>query len=227
MSTQEVGELIESVNKMTGTVAGKIGEIDQRVDQAEQEFDQFVASSDDRYKSLMSKKFRVGGQWGKYYPVRIELRGGPVNKVNIYRANTYENMGNIDGLDPDSVPMTFTASILAIGDSWGHRVPFYAFDSYHYQENKFIGKVVNHYRVQAIWVWLRGGGVDYYISHDSLYIPDSKIVSYNAETNDLSAKLAIYLGGYKNGDSGLDYQPIESANIDPSLPVNGYIRGIS
>lgn len=34
MSTQEIGELIESVNDLTQTVAGKMGEIDQKVDEA-------------------------------------------------------------------------------------------------------------------------------------------------------------------------------------------------
>ncbi|EMY6817441.1 hypothetical protein ABCL21_004459 [Vibrio parahaemolyticus] len=38
MSTQEIGALIESVNEMTGTVAAKMGEIDNRVDEAEQEY---------------------------------------------------------------------------------------------------------------------------------------------------------------------------------------------
>lgn len=45
MSTQDTAALIESVNNMTATVAGKIGEIDQRVNQAESEFDTFMLSA--------------------------------------------------------------------------------------------------------------------------------------------------------------------------------------
>ncbi|USD30873.1 hypothetical protein J8Z24_18095 [Pseudoalteromonas sp. SCSIO 43201] len=45
MSTQEIGALIQSVNNMTGTVAGKMGQIDQRMDQAETEFDQFMVQA--------------------------------------------------------------------------------------------------------------------------------------------------------------------------------------
>lgn len=41
MSTQEIGELIGSVNDLTQTVAGKVGEIDQRMDEAEQDFESF------------------------------------------------------------------------------------------------------------------------------------------------------------------------------------------
>jgi len=40
---QQVTALVEASNNLTSTVSGKIGEIDQRVNQAEQEFDQFVA----------------------------------------------------------------------------------------------------------------------------------------------------------------------------------------
>jgi len=43
MSTQDTAALIESVNNMTATVAGKMGEIDQRVDLAEKEVDDFLA----------------------------------------------------------------------------------------------------------------------------------------------------------------------------------------
>lgn len=41
MGTQEIGGLIESVNDLTQTVAGKTKEIDARVDKAEDEFNQF------------------------------------------------------------------------------------------------------------------------------------------------------------------------------------------
>lgn len=41
MSTQDTAALIESVNNMTATVAGKMGQIDQRMDVAEQDFEGF------------------------------------------------------------------------------------------------------------------------------------------------------------------------------------------
>lgn len=41
MSTQDTAALIESVNKMTDTVAGKMGEIDQRMNNAERGFESF------------------------------------------------------------------------------------------------------------------------------------------------------------------------------------------
>ena len=46
MSTQETADLIESVNNMTATVVGKVGEIDKRVDAAEVEFDEWRNQKD-------------------------------------------------------------------------------------------------------------------------------------------------------------------------------------
>lgn len=223
---QQIGALVKASENLTGAVNGKIGEIDKEVEQAKKEFHSFQESADVRYKSLVSKSFKVGGQWGKYYPVRIDLLGGPVNKLNIYRPDTYQNMGHVDGLDPDVPPQIFTASIMGIADSWGHRVPFYVFDTYHHKGTTFIGKVVNNSRVGAIWVWLRGGGITYYITHDSKYI--SSIGTYNEQSDDLASyALGIYLGGYKSARTGLDFPPILVTDIDPSLPNSGYIRGIA
>ena len=104
---QQVTALVAASNNLTSAVNGKIGQIDQRMTQAEQEFDQFVGTADERYKTHMSNSFKVGGEWGKFYPVRIDLRGGPVNLLNIYRHNLYENKGAINGLDPESAPGNF------------------------------------------------------------------------------------------------------------------------
>jgi hypothetical protein len=227
MSTQETAALIASVNQMTATVAGKMGQIDQRVESAKQDFNKFIESADERYKTQTPTQIKVGGQWNKYYPVRIFLRGGPVNKLNIYRPDLYENRGQIDGLSPEHPPATFTASILTIGDAYGHRVPFYAFDSYHYHSYKFIGKVVNHYKSQSIWVWLRGGGVNYYLTHDSIFIKPELIQTHNAVTDSQGDLISIYLGGFSSAQFGISFLPIMDSEIDPSLPESGYIRGVS
>ncbi|EKO3881156.1 hypothetical protein P0F40_002923 [Vibrio metschnikovii] len=223
---QQVTALVEASNNLTSAVNNKIGQIDQRVTQAEQEFDQFVATADDRYKTHNANSFRVGGEWGKFYPVRIQLSGGPVNQLNLYRINANANKGNINGLDPSVTPGTFTAHLFGIGDAWGHRTPFYAFDSYHEKEHRFIGRVTNYYRVQAIWVWLRGGGVDYYLAHENLAIDANDIVVHTGEVSDLSKQIGIYLGGCVNGEFGINYLPILEADIDAGLPANGYIRGV-
>ena len=103
---------------------------------------------------------------------------------------------------------------------------FNAFDTYHDKINRFIGKVANHYRVQSVWVWLRGGGVGYWITHDSLALENNDVVVYDAESPLLSGTIGVYLGGFNSPDRGINYQPILEADIDTSLPANGYIRGI-
>lgn len=223
---QQVANLVEASNNLTGAVNGKVAEIDQRMTQAENEFDQFIEDAAERYKTHMSNNFKVGGEWGKFYPVRIDLRGGPVNLFNIYRHDTYQDKGNINGLNPESAPGTFTASIIAIGDSWGHRTPFYAFDTYHDKVNRFIGKAANHYRVQSMWLWLRGGGITYYLAHESLAIDNSNVVVYDSESPSLAGIVGVYLGGFNKPDYGINFQPILEADIDTSLPSSGYIRGV-
>lgn len=57
MSTQEIGELIESVNDLTQTVAGKMGEIDQKVDDA-------TSAVPDKIKAQMDCRFWVDASNG-------------------------------------------------------------------------------------------------------------------------------------------------------------------
>ncbi|EGR2303076.1 hypothetical protein D0814_23235 [Vibrio parahaemolyticus] len=211
----------------TAEVAGKMAEIDEKVASAEQDFNQFMQDSDARYKGFRSIHFVVGGEWGKLYPVKIELSGGPVNTINVYRPDILENKGQINGLDPAVNPGTFTASIISVGDNWSHRVPFYAFDTYHQRENRFIGKVANHYRVQGLWLWLRGGGVGYRIIHDGVPLSDDSVVIHEVETDNPSGGVCVYLEGFNSPDRGIDYPPILESEIDASLPSSGYIRGIS
>lgn len=54
MSSQEVGALVKSVNEMTATVAGKMRQIDDRMDGAEKEFDGFKSEADSRYLNVVS-----------------------------------------------------------------------------------------------------------------------------------------------------------------------------
>ncbi|HCG7649421.1 TPA: hypothetical protein NJ443_003647 [Vibrio parahaemolyticus] len=60
MSTQEIGKLIDSVNNLTQTVAGKVGEIDQRMDVAEKEFEKFTTEDfPERVQAAQTVKFFI------------------------------------------------------------------------------------------------------------------------------------------------------------------------
>ncbi|HHE0447289.1 TPA: hypothetical protein ACN34S_004413 [Vibrio parahaemolyticus] len=64
MSTQEIGALIDSVNEMTGTVAGKMGEIDNRVDAAKQEYKQLIGdirSDFPFYRLTKNQELKING----------------------------------------------------------------------------------------------------------------------------------------------------------------------
>ncbi|ELP3316077.1 hypothetical protein R1W15_004281 [Vibrio fluvialis] len=51
---QQVTALVEASNNLTSAVNGKIGQIDQRMTQAENEFDAFKADADNRYLNVVS-----------------------------------------------------------------------------------------------------------------------------------------------------------------------------
>ncbi|WP_413285971.1 hypothetical protein [Vibrio sp. MA40-2] len=82
MSTQEVAELIDSVNEMTQTVANETKKIDDRMDKAEQEFDAFKADADSRYLNVVSattsnhKLQNVYFEDWEYYTSAISLTRG-------------------------------------------------------------------------------------------------------------------------------------------------------
>ncbi|HCH4229654.1 TPA: hypothetical protein NKV81_004474 [Vibrio parahaemolyticus] len=64
MSTQEIGALIDSVNEMTGTVAGKMGEIDNRVNEAEQEYKSLIngiRSDFPFYRLTKNQELKING----------------------------------------------------------------------------------------------------------------------------------------------------------------------
>lgn len=56
MSTQDTAALIASVNGMTATVAGKMGQIDQKVTAAEASFNAWKAAGDQRYINTSTLK---------------------------------------------------------------------------------------------------------------------------------------------------------------------------
>lgn len=64
MSTQETAALIESVNQMTATVAGKMGQIDQRVNNAEIEYQNLIGgirSDFPFYRVSKNQELKISG----------------------------------------------------------------------------------------------------------------------------------------------------------------------
>lgn len=61
MSTQETAALIESVNQMTATVAGKMAQIDQKVVVAQTKFDNFIQAADSKFQPLINVSAKTYG----------------------------------------------------------------------------------------------------------------------------------------------------------------------
>lgn len=85
MSTQEIGALIQSVNDMTGTVAGKMSQIDQRVADAESEYQALISGirSDFPFYALTeNQQLKFGGAFdnagGLTHPDGFYKRGAGV-----------------------------------------------------------------------------------------------------------------------------------------------------
>lgn len=163
MSTQDTAALIESVNNMTATVAGKMGEIDQRVVIAEQEFDEFQNIADARYYSGATKNVRVDGDEDKFYPVIFKLTGNiipssPESDV-AGRVNYFHFLKYVHDHKTGDGYLRFIVDVATHG--WGG-YPSYLEPSVHdYSQQPFVG----NYRYGSFGyffvIWLRGGGRTY------------------------------------------------------------------
>ncbi|NRD72693.1 hypothetical protein HQQ94_05405 [Shewanella sp. VB17] len=98
MSTQETGALIKSVNNMTATVAGKMGEIDKKVNAAKSSFNSWMDTTkavningEGRYVT----ELEVDGDKDTFYPVYFRMETGEETKIEVYRHYTW-NKGKND-----------------------------------------------------------------------------------------------------------------------------------
>ncbi|AUW07592.1 hypothetical protein [Vibrio campbellii] len=217
--------LVESNRRLTETVENKIGEIDQRVEQAEQEFNEFQANADDRYKLRTGIKFFVGGQADKFIPVIILLPTQPISNIEIHRSSLYEDQGaNGHGDAPGTTSIAFEA----LGASWGHRYGFTHLIAHYHKTQTMIADYQNDYRMSHLVLWLRGG-LHYTLYHDQLNVRGEDVKVYNEEINNAASiygnKITIALGGLADtGSYGVTY-PIKT-EVNPSIPTQ-YRLGVT
>lgn len=84
MSTQETAALIESVNQMTATVAGKMGQIDQKVAFAEQKFNSNIAQTRLENAIFRQSKNQYGNLTGTSLDYFSKNPGFPID-ITLYR----------------------------------------------------------------------------------------------------------------------------------------------
>lgn len=164
MSTQETAALIESVNQMTATVAGKMGQIDQKVIAAEQKFENFKAVADGRYYSGESKSIRVDGDTDTFYPVLFALTGekvpsSPESNVS-GRIHYFHFLKYVHDKSAADGAFRFLLDVTTHG--WGGYTHYLEPVAHDYSQKPFLG----NYRYASfgyyIVFWLRGGGRTYY-----------------------------------------------------------------
>lgn len=213
MSTQEIGELVKSVNDLTQTVAGKMGEIDNKVSEAEQDFESFKSESDNRYalQKRITRTLRVDGDQNFWYPVRIYQPNGASFYLRRY---THDDSG-VFGQWNGSVEFSFRGN----DSEYGGNYRYVLVDMYVVAGKSssrvlpdadipFIGKLSANNSPYDIWLWLRGN-TTYQFGADFAGIVTE--VFYEEVTTP---------AGYANP------VPIAVADgVDASVPSVGYIRG--
>ncbi|MEL4255222.1 hypothetical protein AAEH95_08950 [Shewanella xiamenensis] len=213
MSTQETAALIESVNQMTATVAGKMGQIDQKVAAASESFEGFKANADNRYalQKRITKQLRVEGNQNFWYPVRI----GQPNGANFYLRRHVHQDSAVYGQWNGALEFHFRANDREYGANFGYiLVDMYLVDGKSTSrvlpdaDIPFIGKLSTQSSPYDVWIWLRGN-TTYEIGADFANVVIS--VYYEAQ---------VPIAGY----SAAAPIPITDG-VHVGVPAVGYIRG--
>lgn len=208
--------LVESNRRLNETVENKVGEIDQAVAQAQDEFESFKQSADARYYSGESRTLRIDGDGDKFYPVSFPLTGGSVPNVpgsdvsgRVHHFHILKHVSNFAGGDG-----TFRLIMDVATTSWGGFQPFMEPDCHDYTVKPFLG----NYRYGA-WgfewvVWLRGGGRTYSYQSSWGIVPTLHMERVNLTTLQWDEA------------TGLTYpdwvEPIDA--VDAGMPAAGFRR---
>ena len=213
MSTQDTAALIESVNNMTATVAGKMGEIDKEVSDAKKDFEAFKVSSDNRYalQKRNTQLLRVDGDQNYWYPVLIQQPNGASFYLRRYVNADSGTYGNWNG----TLEFHFRANDREYGGNYGYvMVDMYLVSGKSASrilpdaDIPFIGRLSSNVGPYNVCIWLRGN------------------TSYDLGSDFAGLQFSI---GYSEVESPAGYEnpaPIAIADgVHASVPAVGYIRG--
>lgn len=195
--------------QFTDKLGAVSSELNVFVQQQKANVNTIFTDPDNRYSRQDFEKFTVGGDWDTFYPVFIPLQNGRLNEVQLYRPDVYENNDAL-GL---GVTGTFSLLFRGIAGRWGQSAPILSVDFHHHSHYQFVANVVNDTRLHGVFVWLRGGGVSYYLANDSLLKP----LVVKASIGSGFVEGAIYEAGYSDDKYGV-FMPTK--DIDANLPVN-------
>lgn len=220
--------LVESNRRLTETVENKVAEIDNKVSEAKGEFDQFIATADDRYVTRTKIEVNVGGDKDKFYPVYIPARHNGVARVEISRY-IHQN-GDWSG--------AMTAVFDVQNNAWSGYPDFCLLNMYRLgthpttpssvKTDGFIGHFKSGaYYVYGMLIWLRGGHT-YGVSSSLSNL--SEVVVHDAEVTSavFDSRIHVFNSGFHVNTSGSEQQEnaITSRNLT-SVPSIDYVRGLS
>ncbi|MEL4429505.1 hypothetical protein [Shewanella mangrovisoli] len=209
MSTQETAALIESVNNMTATVAGKMGQIDQKVETSKQDYESFKANADSRFRRSLANSGNM---------IKLDLRHLNPDKFYpvvfhnpVFFEVRLERYVHDDQQDGGILDYYFRIQNWSSGGDFD-----YAIQEHHkYTQRTFIGKVQANASPYSSAVWLRGGWSYRCYSSGRLHEAKALPVLIESETQNI------------NDMSGTAYYlPILDA-VDAGVVANGYIRGVN
>lgn len=227
MSTQETAALIQSVNNMTETVAKKMGDIDNRVEKAANEFTAFQNSSDARYMMRNGTKVTVFGDPQKFYPVFIP--GSHIGLATLQIARTVHDDREWSG--------AMTATFLFQNNAWGGYPSFLIMDAFGhslYSSNTpsytrtdgFIADYINGTNfINGAIFWLRGDHS--YVITSSLLVLTNPVV-HNQLVQDVvfDNRIHVFCSGFDIQFAG-NHQTagiLTQRNLT-TVPTLSYIRG--
>lgn len=131
MSTQDTAALVQSVNKMTETVAGKMGEIDSKINQAKNSFDQWRGAvqakdinAEANYKSVIDL---TGLSTDYFYPVWFSMPGNREGETKITISRAYSDDASLNPFnDGDSHVAGLNLQLEGVGTPWNGDANFLA-----------------------------------------------------------------------------------------------------
>ncbi|MCU8086883.1 hypothetical protein [Shewanella sp. SM21] len=227
MSTQETAALIESVNQMTATVAGKMGQIDQKVENAANEFKAFQNSSDARYMMRNGTKVFVQGDPEKFYPVFIP--GAHIGLATLQIARTVHDDRQWSG--------AMTATFLFQNNAWGGYPSFLIMDAFGhslYSDNTpsysrtdgFIADYINGTNfISGAIFWLRGDH-SYVITSSLLVLTDPVVHDQLVQDLVFDHRIHVFRSGFDITYGG-NHQTagiLTQRNLT-TVPTLSYVRG--
>ncbi|WP_299492956.1 hypothetical protein [uncultured Shewanella sp.] len=203
MSTEQTADLIESVTELTATVAGKMGDIDNRMTQAETDYQTFK----DEASTLFQHSLTENGDLvdlrhlneDKFYALVFSHPRMLDVRIRRYVHQNGQSTGLVD--------------FLVRLQNWSNGGDYtFAIQEHHaYSHKEFIGKVRGLATPYYSGIWLRGG--DTY----NLYL-NGKHEGYKIieEANTIVESI---------GDNHYFAPPI--SEVDASVVPDNYIRGVT